>query len=67
MTEKLSDLSTAKGEGVPQNGTKMRDVTDEEELDELVQKASVPNLASLYRKGKDKGLLKPQQEYGHTT
>lgn len=35
----------------------------EAELDNLVQRASAPNLAALFRKGKEAGLLKAQQEY----
>lgn len=63
----MSDLSTMKGEGVPASGTRMGTVTDEDKLDQLVQQASVPNLAALVRKGKKQGLIQPQQEYGHTT
>lgn len=60
----MTDSSiVTKGEGVPQDGTKM----DEQDLDDLVQRASTPSLASLFKRGKEKGLLKPQQEYGHTT
>ena len=33
-------------------------------LDELVEAASVPNLADLFQKGKDAGLLKPTTGYG---
>ena len=57
-----SETITNGGE-VSEVGTKM----DEQDMDELVRKASAPNLASLFRKGKDKGLIKAQQEYGHTT
>lgn len=35
-------------------------------MDTLVQEASIPNLAALFKAGKDKGLIQPQQEYGHT-
>lgn len=35
-------------------------------LDELVSRGSVPNLASLYKKGKESGLIKPGVEYGST-
>lgn len=63
----MSDLSRTKGEGVPPIGTRMGTMTDEADLDQMVAAASVPNLASLYRKGKKKGLLKPQQEYGSST
>lgn len=41
--------------------------TDDDDLDTLVAKASRPNLASLFKAGKEKGLIKPTQEYGHTT
>lgn len=34
-------------------------------LEGMIERASVPNLAALFKAGKDKGLLKPQQEYGH--
>ena len=33
-------------------------------LDELVESASVPNLATLFKRGKDAGLLKPTTGYG---
>lgn len=32
-------------------------------LDRMVAAASVPNLASLFQRGKDAGLLKPAVEY----
>lgn len=35
-------------------------------LDELVERASRPTLSSLYQRGKDAGLIKPAQDYGHT-
>jgi hypothetical protein len=35
-------------------------------LDQLVQQASVPNLAALFQTAKDQGLIKAQVEYGHT-
>jgi len=37
----------------------------DDSLDELVQQASVPNLAALFQTAKDQGLIKAQQEYGH--
>lgn len=33
-------------------------------LDELVESASVPNLAALFQQGKKAGLLKPTTGYG---
>ena len=48
-----TDISSSTGEGVSQD-TKM---------DEMIERASIPNLASLFKKGKDSGLLKPQQDY----
>lgn len=38
----------------------------EDELDKLVEKASTPNLASLFRKGKEAGLIQAGKEYGNT-
>lgn len=38
----------------------------ENELDKLVEKASTPNLASLFRKGKEAGLIQTGKEYGNT-
>lgn len=42
------------------------DVAPDEDaiLEALVVKASVPNLAALYQRGKEAGLIKPVQEYG---
>lgn len=34
--------------------------------DEMVERASVPNLASLFKAGKKKGLLKPTTVYGES-
>jgi len=39
-------------------------ITSEDELDHLVQRASVPSLASLFKAGKEKGLIKPTTGYG---
>lgn len=44
----------------PENGTKMT----ESELDTLVEKGSVPNLATLFKQGKEAGLIKPTTGYG---
>lgn len=41
-------------------------LNDEEQLDELVRKASTPSLATLFQSAKDRGLLKPGKEYGNT-
>ena len=38
----------------------------EDQLDKLVEKASTPNLASLFRKGKEAGLIQTGKEYGNT-
>lgn len=37
---------------------------DEGSLDRMVEAASVPNLAALFQRGKDAGLLKPTTGYG---
>lgn len=34
-------------------------------LDSLVQQASIPNLASLFKQGKKAGLIQPGQEYSN--
>ena len=36
----------------------------EDALDQLVERASVPNLASLFQAGKEAGLIKPVTAYG---
>ena len=41
-------------------------VVDEDTLDEMVRRASTPNLASLFQRGKDAGLIKPTSNYGET-
>lgn len=33
-------------------------------MDQMIQRASVPNLATLFQRGKDAGLLKPTTNYG---
>lgn len=38
------------------------DVTDDT-MDTMIQRASVPSLATLFKRGKDAGLLKPTQGY----
>lgn len=49
------------GEGIVSDvGTKM---STEDDLDRMVEKASVPNLGSLFRQAKEKGLIKPGKEY----
>ena len=35
-------------------------------MDTLVQRASIPNLASLFRAGKKAGLIQPAKEYGNS-
>ena len=37
---------------------------DDDSLDQLVEAASVPNLAALFKRGKEAGLLKPTTGYG---
>lgn len=63
----MGDETISRGGNVSDPGTKMEPVTDEANLDELVQRASVPNLASLFKKGKERGLIKAQQEYAHSS
>lgn len=36
-------------------------------MDAMIQKASVPNLAALFKAGKKRGLIQPQQEYGNAS
>lgn len=50
----------------PSDTEEMSAVTPDEDaiLEALVVKASVPNLAALYQRGKEAGLIKPVQEYG---
>lgn len=38
----------------------------DETMDAMVQQASIPNLASLFKAGKKAGLIKPVAEYGQT-
>ncbi len=45
-----------------ENSAKVED--EDAILEALVVRASVPNLASLYKRGKEAGLIKPAQEYG---
>lgn len=40
------------------------EVQDDGSLDQLIEAASVPNLAALFQRGKDAGLLKPTTGYG---
>lgn len=39
---------------------------DDTTMDALVQRASTPSLASLFKAGQSAGLIKPAIEYGHT-
>jgi predicted RNA-binding Zn-ribbon protein involved in translation (DUF1610 family) len=39
---------------------------DEDALDDLVARGSVPDLATLFKKGKEKGLITAGKEYGST-
>lgn len=52
--------TVTKGQTSVENPTKM----DEASMDQMVQAASIPSLGTLFQRGKEKGLLKPQQEYG---
>lgn len=36
------------------------------DLEHMIQRASIPNLGSLFRKGKKSGLIKPGMAYGQT-
>ena len=36
-------------------------------MDAMIKKASVPNLAALFKAGKQRGLIQPQQEYGNAS
>ena len=38
---------------------------DEGDLDRMVERASVPNLAALFKRGKEAGLIQPGKEYGN--
>lgn len=40
-------------------------VDTEDMMDRMVQRASVPNLAALFKAGKDAGLIKPGMGYGN--
>lgn len=53
--------SITKGAGVSETGTKM---DEDDKLDQMVQRASVPSLASLFKQGKEQGLIKPTSNYG---
>lgn len=44
--------------------TTIKDQFTDSQLDELVHRASVPNLATLFKKAKDAGIFKPGKEYG---
>ena len=59
----MIDATGPRGGTPSDSSTKM----DEAAMDRMVQTASTPSLATLFQRGKDAGLLKPQQEYGHTT
>jgi hypothetical protein len=59
----MSETTSSTGE-VSVAGTSVG--ASEDELDRLVERGSVPNLASLFKKGKDAGLIKPGKEYGGT-
>jgi len=40
---------------------------NEDDLDTMVQRASTPNLATLFQRGKDAGLITAGKEYGNAT
>lgn len=46
----------------PECGTQVLSVS-EDTLDALVEKASLPNLAAMFKKGQDLGLIKATQAY----
>lgn len=56
--EDTSDLS------VVDASVEAKDQFTGSELDDMVRRASVPNLASLFKRAKDAGLIKPGKEYG---
>lgn len=62
MTENKSLSGGTGGETT----TTMEVVTDEATEDQLIEQASVPNLAALFKQGKDAGLIKPGKEYGNS-
>lgn len=39
----------------------------DDDLDQMVERDSRPNLATLFQRGKDAGLIKPGKEYGSST
>jgi len=47
-------------------GTQIVSVADDT-MDAMVQAASIPNLASLFKAGKKRGLIKPTSAYGEAT
>lgn len=49
----------------PECGTTIVSDVDDK-IDALVEGASIPNLASLFKQGKKRGLIKPAREYGQT-
>lgn len=51
--------TSSAGEGVSEVDTTLSD-----DMDEMVRKASTPNLATLFQRGKQKGLIKPVKDYG---
>lgn len=53
--------------GAPDTGSKGGTVSEDDgSLDQLVEAASVPNLAALFEAGKKAGLLKPVTGYSPT-
>lgn len=50
----------------PECGHQIVSVADDT-MDSLVEAASIPNLAALFRQGKKRGLITPMKDYGQTT
>jgi hypothetical protein len=47
----------------PACGHRILSVVDDR-LDQMVQQASIPNLATLFKRAKDAGIIAPGKEYG---
>lgn len=48
----------------PECGHVLSEVDDT--MDQMIAAASIPNLASLFKQGKKRGLIQPVHDYGHT-
>lgn len=54
-------------DAVTEHETNRKEVSvDTDSLDDMIQAASVPSLASLFRRAKDRGLLGPVTVYGES-